>query len=327
MKPYTPSDSCELSPIDGKPNCMHELGTQLGALVITKATIQQLIEVGIPFATMIAKFVKQWFDAWKMKYTLSEEQRQRLLDSGASVRRLDADVAESKLGAYRTTTEDYGELIIQYGYVALFGLAYPPAALVALINNIIERRTDAFKILVLNQRVTGEDAAGIGKWQDLIGLIANVSILTNAGLIVFTGNAVNRVFHKTDIELLLVFFIFEHVLFFIKNSIELSVSGKICSLSSVIPIESIVLIKGFDILRSMPFVPETDVPGRTHRQVARQGYLISRWFGLGEQDYYQPKAKVTATAKELDNSSDEDDNQFISDLRAILSRRSTYESV
>ena len=43
------------------------------------------------------------------------------------------------------THEDYLELFIQYGYILLFGVAYPFSALWAWINNILELPVDTFK--------------------------------------------------------------------------------------------------------------------------------------------------------------------------------------
>lgn len=63
------------------------------------------------------------------------------------------------------TCEDHLEMLIQFGYVTLFSSAFPLAALCALINNIIEVRSDAFKLCMIFQRPLGERAASIGIWQ------------------------------------------------------------------------------------------------------------------------------------------------------------------
>lgn len=53
---------------------------------------------------------------------------------------------ESNLLVYNSTYEDYLEMYIQFGYVVLFASISPFAAVVALINNIIEIRIDAYKL-------------------------------------------------------------------------------------------------------------------------------------------------------------------------------------
>jgi anoctamin-8 len=56
-------------------------------------------------------------------------------------------------------------MVIQYGLLEFFAPAFPLAALCALINNIIEIRSDAFKMCYLYQRPFGQRVADIGKWQ------------------------------------------------------------------------------------------------------------------------------------------------------------------
>lgn len=63
------------------------------------------------------------------------------------------------------TFEDYLEMFIQFGYVVLFSSAFPLAALCALLNNIIEIRSDAFKLCTNLRRPFGERVENIGTWQ------------------------------------------------------------------------------------------------------------------------------------------------------------------
>ena len=66
---------------------------------------------------------------------------------------------------YDGTFEDYLEMFIQFGYVILFSSAFPLAALCALLNNVIEIRSDAFKLCAIFQRPFGQRARNIGTWQ------------------------------------------------------------------------------------------------------------------------------------------------------------------
>lgn len=66
---------------------------------------------------------------------------------------------------FQDTFQDYQEMFIQFGYVVLFSSAFPLAAMCALINNIIEIRSDAFKLCTGLQRPFGMRVESIGQWQ------------------------------------------------------------------------------------------------------------------------------------------------------------------
>ena len=62
------------------------------------------------------------------------------------------------------TLEDYLELFLQFGYVFLFSAIFPTAAFWALVNNMIEIRTDAFKLCRTLRRPFAQPTASIGVW-------------------------------------------------------------------------------------------------------------------------------------------------------------------
>lgn len=55
-------------------------------------------------------------------------------------------------------------MFIQLGYVVLFSSAFPMAAFCAFVNNLIEIRSDAFKMCFIYQRPFGERVSNIGMW-------------------------------------------------------------------------------------------------------------------------------------------------------------------
>lgn len=61
--------------------------------------------------------------------------------------------------------DDYLEMFLQFGYVFLFSSVFPAAAFWALLNNVTEIRSDAFKLCRIYQRPFSHPAANIGAWQ------------------------------------------------------------------------------------------------------------------------------------------------------------------
>lgn len=63
------------------------------------------------------------------------------------------------------TIDEYIELYLQFGYVCLFSSLLPWAAVCAFVNNVIELKSDAFKLCRLHQRPFGKISSGIGAWK------------------------------------------------------------------------------------------------------------------------------------------------------------------
>lgn len=229
VKPYNTDDPCEISPLDGSPDCMLELSTMVATLVITKATIQQLMELGIPISFIVLKRIVLWYSWWRSGEPASSELRQGLLHATRKPSDESSDtedIKESGLNTFENSVEDYGELVIQYGYIALFGIAYPPATLVFFINNVMEMRSDAFKYLFIVNRAPADDAAHIGKWTAILRFLALSAVWTNAGIIVFTSDRSARVISDVSAKSIAIFFILKQLLYWMTLLVDNALSGK-----------------------------------------------------------------------------------------------------
>uniref|UniRef100_A0A8C7M068 Anoctamin n=1 Tax=Oncorhynchus kisutch TaxID=8019 RepID=A0A8C7M068_ONCKI len=90
---------------------------------------------------------------------------------------------ESCMQTYEDTFQDYQEMFVQFGYVVLFSSAFPLAAMCALINNIIEIRSDALKLCTGLQRPFGQRVESIGQWQTAMEAMGLIAIIVNCYLI------------------------------------------------------------------------------------------------------------------------------------------------
>lgn len=229
MKPYTSDDPCEINPMDGKLDCMFELRTMVASLVITKATIQQIMELGIPTLIIVVNRLYLWYVWWRSGEPENSELRRALLETGDDSKEIGSDaedIKESKLNTFDNTVEDYGELVIQFGYVALFGLAYPLTAFVFFLNNVIEQRSDIFKYLFIRNRAPADVAADIGKWSYTLKFLLKVSFWTNAGMLIFTSN--RKVHQISDVSAkdIAYFFLIKQVYYWITVFINYMWTGK-----------------------------------------------------------------------------------------------------
>ena len=74
--------------------------------------------------------------------------------------------------------DEYLEMVIQFGFCTIFVAAFPLAPLMALLNNIVEIRLDAFKFIRLKRRVPVQMTKDIGAWAKILETLAAVRCLT-----------------------------------------------------------------------------------------------------------------------------------------------------
>jgi hypothetical protein len=91
----------------------------------------------------------------------------------------EAHQLESSLTKYDGTFDDYLEMAIQFGYIYMFGWAVPLVALFSYVNNIVEVRSDMFKLTKTLQRPLQKDSANIGPWHDVLNFLSIAGIVTN----------------------------------------------------------------------------------------------------------------------------------------------------
>ena len=78
------------------------------------------------------------------------------------------------------------EIIFNYGYVVLFSSAYPLLPFLALLQNFIEIKIDAWRLCHQFQRPMPKAANSIGIWIDIFRFLTILGAFTNTGILVFT---------------------------------------------------------------------------------------------------------------------------------------------
>jgi hypothetical protein len=185
--------------------CLDELSVQLATILGVNMVFGQAREVAIPW--LISKIKLKMYEkkAGEEKNSIPQWER------------------ESKFGQFPGTFDEYSEMIIQYGYITLFASAFPIAPLMAVINNVIEIRTDAFKLLSAYTRPEYQGAQTIGTWFQILELLGVLSVITNCLLIGFTFQPIYELLQFNSFETLAVIVIVEHTILFLKYIIAVAV--------------------------------------------------------------------------------------------------------
>eukprot|EP00053_Salpingoeca_punica_P019806 m.202843 g.202843 ORF g.202843 m.202843 type:complete len:1233 (+) comp17727_c0_seq5:156-3854(+) len=175
--------------------CLLELTIQLAIIMVGKQAINNFMEILLP----------------RLKIWLSS--RSRNSDGsggGGSAGRRDSGVAWGRtnllpweadymklapypdLGAF----SDYLELVMQFGFITLFVSAFPLAPFFALVNNILEIRVDAIKLIVSLRRPPALRASTIGIWETVLQAVCIFSVITNGLVIAITSDLIQRLTYK-----------------------------------------------------------------------------------------------------------------------------------
>ncbi|OQR89388.1 transmembrane protein, partial [Thraustotheca clavata] len=92
-------------------------------------------------------------------------------------------IAESQLPIF-DTTYDYLDASIQFSYILMFTIVWPLLPLPAFLNNVLEVRGDAFRLLFGHRRPMPRRDASIGEWATVLHYANVIAITVVSGLIV-----------------------------------------------------------------------------------------------------------------------------------------------
>ncbi|KAF6332445.1 anoctamin 5 [Rhinolophus ferrumequinum] len=153
--------------------CLIELTTQLTIIMTGKQIFGNIQEAIYPF-------ILNW---WR--------RRKARTNSEKLYSRWEQDHDLESFGSLGLFYE-YLETVIQFGFVTLFVASFPLAPLLALLNNAIEIRVDAWKLTTQYRRPVAAKAHSIGVWQDILYGMAVLSVASNAFIVAFTSDIIPR---------------------------------------------------------------------------------------------------------------------------------------
>eukprot|EP00752_Nemacystus_decipiens_P016452 g14707.t1 len=161
--------------VECEKSCMSLLATNLTIVFVVQLLVGNVTEVAVPYIKYVMRIK-------------AEKRGDGSPDGHQNVGNVQRTQAEKGLHLEQYdpimgTLMDYAELAVQFGYITLFVVAFPLAPLLALANNYVEFRSDAFKLLTQMQRPVPRGAEDIGSWQGVFTTISCIAVVTNSGMI------------------------------------------------------------------------------------------------------------------------------------------------
>ncbi|KAK1967038.1 DUF590-domain-containing protein [Colletotrichum sublineola] len=114
--------------------------------------------------------------------------------------------------------DDIAEIVLQFGYLALFSPVWPLIPIGFLINNIVELRTDFLKICMEHQRPAPVRTDGIGPWINSLDFLTWAGSLTTGAIVHLFGT--NSIGSGAWWALPLTIFISEHVFLALRSVVR-----------------------------------------------------------------------------------------------------------
>jgi len=245
--------------------CADEVTFQLVTILAVNMFVGQATEVAIPWLMGKGKL---WLTTRNGVVTVNE---------------LPAWEKENELGAYEGTLDEYAEMVVQFGYLTIFAATFPLAPLLAVLNNMVEIRTDAFKMLDACTRPPYKGAQNIGTWYYILEIIGVIAVFTNCALI---GLTFEELYQTVGVD---------------------TPDSKFITLAIVVLLEHFIFIIKFIISFLVP-----DYPGRILKKMAFEDWL--------KQEAVKAAAKkgfVKQVWKPVDNKDDEIDDENLAHASVI----------
>ncbi|XP_023034609.1 anoctamin-1 isoform X1 [Drosophila willistoni] len=170
--------------------CLTELCIQLAIIMIGKQAFNTILEVYLPMF---------WRKVLAIQVGLSRLFNNTPNPDKAKGERWMRDFKLLDWGP-RSLFPEYLEMVLQYGFVTIFVSAFPLAPFFALLNNILEMRLDAKKLLTHHKRPVSQRVRDIGVWYRILDCIGKLSVITNGFIIAFTSDMIPRLVYRNYVS-------------------------------------------------------------------------------------------------------------------------------
>ncbi|XP_060694651.1 anoctamin-3 [Hemiscyllium ocellatum] len=158
--------------------CLIDLCMQMGIIMVLKQMWNNFMELGYPL-------LQNWWSRRKVKKAGHSVENKVYLPQWEK----DWNLQPMNIHGL---IDEYLEMVLQFGFTTIFVAAFPLAPLLALLNNIIEIRLDAYKFVTQWRRPLPARAMDIGIWYGILEGIGVLAVITNAFVIAITSDYIPR---------------------------------------------------------------------------------------------------------------------------------------
>jgi len=183
---------CMYNPRIEQNDCLEDLGWQLAIFIIIRLTLQNAIDMGMPYFIM-----------WYRRITEGRQFHAGLFSNPLTVM---ADMSSAEKQSKKEDYdlyEDMDEILLLYGYSTLFIVAAPWVPMLCLLSSVVEVFLDQKKLVLLYRRPLPQPAANNEPWDTAFDVFGFLAVLTNSAVFIFAGHTFDKKTHAWKICLFL----------------------------------------------------------------------------------------------------------------------------
>lgn len=184
------------------------LRNEVIALTVTGQLSDMFEEMAMP---IIRLQLRAWWRTYKSKRRYSDLKGKTPAAAAINDNALLQSVrTQASLEIYNVQ-DDISEMVIQFGYLALFSPVWPLVSVGFLINNWIELRSDFLKLCTQHQRPHPVRTEGIGPWVGALDVLTWLGSISAAAIVHMFGSEGGDAGYVTWMRLLVTVFVSEHL--------------------------------------------------------------------------------------------------------------------
>ncbi|KAG8438139.1 hypothetical protein GDO86_008723 [Hymenochirus boettgeri] len=164
--------------------CITDLFIQMCIIMLLKQTLSNCVEYLSPYLSYKLRIFK-------------ERRSREPAEEGSEDIAAECWRRNYRLGPVNTFSlfDEFLEMVIQYSFTTIFVAAFPLAPLLAFLNNMLEIRLDAIKMMRLKRRLVPRKANDIGIWLQVLEAVGVLAVITNGLVIAITSDFIPRLIY------------------------------------------------------------------------------------------------------------------------------------
>ncbi|XP_070821871.1 anoctamin-9-like [Chaetodon trifascialis] len=178
--------------------CLTDLFIQMAVIMLLKQTLNNIFEFTVPWLKSLSRNT-----AKKLQRKCGHCYRKACHDEQRCVEPCDICKLRDWLRNYYLANSDafslfneFLEMVIQFSFTTIFVAAFPLAPLLALMNNILEIRLDAIKMVRLERRLVPRKTNDIGVWTKVLEVIGVLAVIANGLVIGLSSDFIPRLVYR-----------------------------------------------------------------------------------------------------------------------------------